>query len=207
MWSRCGCPPRAERSGPGGLCPSVFPSPLPRDNPKPMKIAALSVLSPLALLALSAAADPMNPPLTCASTSDPAKCEAIKPGPTDPLVIKSGGKELKFDVELADTEPERNLGLMYRASMADTRGMIFDMGGTSVDGFWMKDCLITIDMLFLDSKGRIIAIAQQAQPGSIRSVAPGFPYNAVLELNGGAAKRLGVKVGDAVKHKIFKNLT
>jgi uncharacterized membrane protein (UPF0127 family) len=168
-----------------------------------------ALLSPLALLALTAlpvAADPANPPLTCASTSNPTACAAVKPGPTDPLVIVSGGKELKFEAEIADTEPKRNLGLMFRASMADTHAMIFDMGGPSDTGFWMKDCLISLDMLFLDAKGRVIAIAAQARPGSVRSVAPGFAYNAVLELNGGASKRLGVKVGDVVKHKLFKNL-
>lgn len=167
---------------------------------------ALALLSPLALLALTAVADPANPPLTCASTSNPTACAAVKPGPVDPLVIVSGGKDLKFEAELADTEPKRNLGLMYRASMADNHSMIFDMGGPSDTGFWMKDCLISLDMLFLDAKGKVIAIAAQARPGSVRSVAPGFAYNAVLELNGGASKRLGIKVGDQVKHKLFKNI-
>lgn len=127
-------------------------------------------------------------------------------GPTDPLRIVSAGKTHAFTVELADTPQESEMGLMYRQSMPKDHGMIFDFGAPKQTGMWMKNCVFPQDMLFLDTDGTVIAIAENARPGSERIIDPGFPFRGVLELNGGLAKELGLKPGDKVQHKIFKNL-
>lgn len=131
-------------------------------------------------------------------------------GPTDPLIIVSAGKSLPFNVELADTPQESEMGLMYRASMPKDHGMIFDFRvkgqpNREID-MWMKNCLFPQDMLFLDDNGVVIAIVENARPGSERLINPGFPIASVLELNGGVTKELGIKTGDKVQHKLFNNL-
>jgi uncharacterized membrane protein (UPF0127 family) len=131
-------------------------------------------------------------------------------GPTDPLLIVSGGKSLPFKVELADTPQESEMGLMYRASMPKDHGMIFDFRvagqpNRPID-MWMKNCVFPQDMLFLDNDGVVIAIVENARPGSERLISPGFPIASVLELNGGITKELGIKTGDKVQHKLFNNL-
>jgi uncharacterized protein len=127
-------------------------------------------------------------------------------GPTDPLLIVSGGKSLPFKVEMADTPQETQMGLMYRASMPKDHGMIFEFRPAQEVSMWMKNCLFPQDMLFLDETGTIVAIAENARPGSERLISPGFPIASVVELNGGLTKELGIKTGDKVQHKLFNNL-
>lgn len=127
-------------------------------------------------------------------------------GPTEPLSIVSGGKTHAFKVELADTPDETSLGLMYRQSMPRDHGMIFKFTAPTSTGMWMKNCVFPQDMLFLDNDGTVLALAENARPGSLRTITPGFPYWSVLELNGGVVKELGLKPGDKVRHTIFNNV-
>lgn len=127
-------------------------------------------------------------------------------GATDPLtIVQADGKTHAFKVELADTPEKSEMGLMYRASMPKDHGMIFDFRPARDVSMWMKNCLFPQDMLFLDEKGKVLAIAENARPGSTRLISPGFPIASVLELNGGIAKELGLKPGDVIKHKLFGN--
>ena len=127
-------------------------------------------------------------------------------GPTDPLtIVSAGGKTHAFKVEMADTPEETERGLMFRASMPKDHGMIFDFRPSHEISMWMKNCLFPQDMLFLDEKGVVLAIAENARPGSTRLISPGFPIASVLELNGGIAKELGLKPGDRIQHKLFGN--
>jgi uncharacterized protein len=151
----------------------------------------LSALAMLGVLAFSA----------CASAQTPQNPE----GPTDPLTIVASGKSHAFKVELADTPREREMGLMYRTSMPKDHGMIFEFRPAEAVTMWMKNCVFPQDMLFLDDDGTIMAIAENARPGSERLIGPGFPVSGVLELNAGIVKELGLKPGDKVKHKLFGN--
>ncbi|MDP3739126.1 MAG: DUF192 domain-containing protein [Hyphomonadaceae bacterium] len=153
----------------------------------------LSALAFAGLMAFSA----------CASAQTPKNPQ----GPTDPLQIVSAGKTHAFKVELADTPQESEMGLMYRASMPKDHGMIFEFRPARDVSMWMKNCLFPQDMLFLDDDGTVLGIAENARPGSERLITPGFPIASVLELNGGIAKELGIKPGDKVKHKLFKNIS
>ncbi len=125
---------------------------------------------------------------------------------TGPLKIVSGGAVHDFTVELADDPEEVQTGLMNRESMAPDAGMIFDFGEPREANMWMKNTLIPLDMLFLDTDGTILAIARDAVPGSLRRINPGVPVKGVLELNGGQAEELGIEPGDVVQHEIFGNL-
>ncbi len=122
----------------------------------------------------------------------------------DTVVISSATGEHQFQVELADDNEERRVGLMYRAELATGTGMLFDFGDPQPISMWMKNTLIPLDMAFIDGKGVIRRIAANTTPRSLESIASGAHVTAVLEVNGGAFERLGVKAGDTVKHPIFK---
>ena len=124
---------------------------------------------------------------------------------TSPLTIESANGAHAFTVEIADEPEEITTGLMNRESMDPDAGMLFDFGQPREAAMWMKNTLIPLDMLFMDPQGKVIAIARETVPGSLRTVSPGVPVKSVLELNGGRAEELGIQPGDEVIHPIFGN--
>lgn len=122
-----------------------------------------------------------------------------------PLTIESANGAHTFTVEVADEPEEITTGLMNRKSMDADAGMLFDFGQPREAAMWMKNTLIPLDMLFMDPNGKIIAIARETVPGSLRTISPGVPVKSVLELNGGRAAELGIEPGDEVVHPIFGN--
>lgn len=123
--------------------------------------------------------------------------------PVTPLTITSGEETHAFTVEIAATPEEIQQGLMFRESLAPDAGMLFDFGQSRPASMWMKNTLIPLDMLFMDETGKVVAIARNAVPRSTRSLGPGVPVRAVLELPGGRARELGIEPGDIVRHPIF----
>jgi len=109
------------------------------------------------------------------------------------------GRELTFQVEVADTPTKRELGLQYRRDLAADRGMIFLFPTESEHTFWMKNTPIPLDMIFINSDGKIVGIVEQTVPFSLDSRAVPAASRFVLELNGGIAKRNGIKIGDSIR--------
>ena len=114
-------------------------------------------------------------------------------------IVTGGGRELTFQVEVADTPAKRELGLQYRRDLAPDRGMIFLFPSESEHSFWMKNTPIPLDMIFINRDRKIVGIVEQTVPFSTdsRSV-PGLSQF-VLEINGGLSKRHGIKAGDSVR--------
>ena len=108
-----------------------------------------------------------------------------------------------FTVEIADTEQSRERGLMFRKELPPGRGMLFDFHRERQVGFWMKNTLIPLDMIFIDGRGRIVSIEQDAKPMSEDVIMSGGQVRAVLEVDGGTARRLGIAPGDRVYNPIF----
>jgi uncharacterized membrane protein (UPF0127 family) len=119
------------------------------------------------------------------------------------LVIVTRGREIKFDVEMAVTEAQREHGLMFRKQLGPYQGMLFDFFSEQPVTFWMKNTLIPLDMVFIAGDGTIKHIHANAVPLSTDTIPSEFPVRAVLEINGGSARLLGIKPGDKVKHPIF----
>jgi uncharacterized membrane protein (UPF0127 family) len=121
------------------------------------------------------------------------------------LVVVTDKREIKFEVELALNEAERARGLMYREKLGPYDGMLFDFYQDAPVSFWMKNTLIPLDMLFIAGDGTIKHVHANAVPLSTDAIPSQFPVRAVLEINGGSARLLGIKPGDKVKHAIFGN--
>ena len=124
---------------------------------------------------------------------------------TDTLIVRSQNADHAFTVEIADSFEETARGLMFRESMPLDAGMLFDFDPPREPNMWMKNTLISLDMLFLDKDGIVVAIARNAEPHSLRRISPGMPVNGVLEINGGLAQDLGIEPGDVVLHSLFGN--
>ncbi|MEM0985864.1 MAG: DUF192 domain-containing protein [Pseudomonadota bacterium] len=144
--------------------------------------------------------------LAIEGVSTPAANAQTAPQPTleqEALSVRSDETVHTFTVEIADDPEEVATGMMGREALADDAGMLFDLGGVREASFWMKDVVIPLDMLFIDSGGQVVAIAENAVPGSIRRINPGVPVRGVLELRGGLARELSLEPGDVVQHDLF----
>jgi len=122
-------------------------------------------------------------------------------------VCKEGQIELRgewgsarFTVEVADTASERSQGLMNRQSMAKSAGMLFVYPSPRTVGFWMKNTLIPLDMIFMDATGTVQRVHENAVPLDLTMIPGGQDIQYVLEINAGMAKRFGISVGSEAKH-------
>lgn len=126
-------------------------------------------------------------------------------GQTLPISAQAVIGDRAIDLEVARTAQQQAIGLMYRTSLADNRGMLFAFESPQPMRFWMKNTLIPLDMIFLRD-GKVVAIAQ-AVPSCKTKTCPTYgtdlPVNQVIELRGGRAKEIGLKVGDQVKIKFL----
>lgn len=121
----------------------------------------------------------------------------------DRLSIDSANGERTFMVEVVREEKDRNRGLMFRQSLAEDRGMLFDYDPPQAIDFWMKNTYISLDIIFVDAAGRIITIAQNTTPLSLDHIPSGGPARGVLEIKGGLSAKLGIRAGDRVHHALF----
>ena len=81
-----------------------------------------------------------------------------------------------FQVELARTESERDQGLMYRKELDKNKGMLFIFDKEGIYPFWMKNTLIPLDMIWIDSNNKIVFIAQNVQPCKTLKLAFTAPF-------------------------------
>ncbi len=125
----------------------------------------------------------------------------IKLAAVDEVCLETG---TCFSVSLAQTEASRARGLMYRTFLAPQEGMLFVFDKDGIYPFWMKDTLISLDILWLSAGKRVVHIETQTLPMSTRSLVPSAKSRYVLEVVGGTVKRLGIKVGDSLTFRSSK---
>jgi uncharacterized membrane protein (UPF0127 family) len=108
-----------------------------------------------------------------------------------------------FAVEVVSTEADRAKGLMYRKSLPEGQGMLFDFHSDQDVSFWMQNTYIPLDMIFIRGDGRIANIVENTEPLSTKMIPSRGPVRGVLEVIGGTARKLGIAAGDKVAHPIF----
>lgn len=121
----------------------------------------------------------------------------------DLVHIRTGSSELRFTIELAATPEERSRGLMYRESLPRQAGMLFVFEHPQRVAFWMKNTLIPLDMIFVDSVGTVTRVHSNAVPHDETAIPGGDGVFAVLEINGGLAERYGIVAGSEMRHPVF----
>ena len=110
---------------------------------------------------------------------------------------------IPYQLEIAQTDSQRAAGLSNRPSLCTTCGMIFVFDVQSIYPFWMKDTLIPLDMLWLNSDSAIVTILTAVpEPGTplyqLKLYKNETPARYVIELNAGDSQKLGLKVGDQI---------
>jgi len=124
--------------------------------------------------------------------------------PEEPLaIVTRDGTRHEFRVEMAVNPDDQTIGMMFRTSMQPDEGMLFDWGRPRESSMWMRNTLIPLDMVFITQDGRIHRIHERAVPLSLATIDSRGRVRATLELKGGIAERLNLRVGDRVEHRIF----
>ncbi len=119
--------------------------------------------------------------------------------PMKPLKIqKSDGSQLSLRVEIADNDEERMKGLMFRKTMGINEGMLFVFDQDTANPFWMKNTPLPLDILFISSDQRIVAISEKTVPFSEKLIEFGTYYRFALELNAGFVAKHKIKKGDKI---------
>ena len=137
----------------------------------------------------------------------PSRLLAEEPGLSkiEPLTIATETDAVMFTVEIADTDELRERGLMFRQRLPEDRGMLFDFGQPRPVAMWMKNTYIPLDMLFIRPDGKIAYIAENTVPKSLDAIGISEPVLAVLELAAGVTRKHGIRAGDTVYHRLFRN--
>jgi uncharacterized membrane protein (UPF0127 family) len=112
------------------------------------------------------------------------------------------GKDKKdprtFTVWIADSPSRQEQGLMFVRDLPAAQGMLFPLAKPRAMSMWMKNTYVELDMVFIGEKGAIDQIIEHARPLSLETLSSQKPVAAVLEIKGGEAARLELKVGDRV---------
>lgn len=131
----------------------------------------------------------------------PAESGSILPGPfVWATAVFPSGQE--FRLEIARTPVERARGYMFREQVADEEGMLFLFPEDGLHEFWMKNCRVALDLIWLDADLQVVQIAAEQLPcpeeGPCPDIFPMRPARYVLEVAAGVAARHGLQVGDRV---------
>ena len=116
-------------------------------------------------------------------------------------IATTDGKLQKFNAEFARSEAEKATGLMFRERLADDEGMLFMWNTSSLRQFWMKNTLINLDILFIDSDYRVVHIEESAHKGSLRIISSLLPVQYVLEINAGQSQLRKITPGALLSAK------
>ncbi len=145
----------------------------------------------------------------------PAACADAAPEPADapaavdfretPLTLETASGAHRFTAEVAETPAQRERGLMFRETMPEDHGMIFDYHHDANISMWMKNTILPLDMVFISADGTVFDVVKGAVPYSLDVISSGGMVRAVLEVNAGTVDRIGIRRGDKVRHEIFGN--
>jgi uncharacterized protein len=112
-----------------------------------------------------------------------------------------------FNLEIAQTQQQRQTGLMHRTTLSKNNGMLFIFPNLAQHTFWMKNTLIPLDIIWIDSKFKIIHIENNVQPcneNPCPTYFPDLPSKYVLEINSNLTKQYNIKIGDTIKFQHFQ---
>lgn len=113
-------------------------------------------------------------------------------------VMRGDMRITELHVEVADDLQEKLNGLMFRESLSSGHGMLFIYDPSENAHMWMKNTLIPLDMLFINSNQQIVHIHHKAEPHSLKPIGAGQMTSAVIEIAGGEAKARDIRVGDRI---------
>lgn len=109
-----------------------------------------------------------------------------------------------IDIEIADNDQKTAQGLMYRSSMPQNAGMLFLMPNEEIQGFWMRNTYIPLDMIFVNNNKEIVTIHRNTTPMLESSYISTAPALYVVEVNAGFCSKKSINEGDKIEFTTIK---
>tara|TARA_B100000686_G_scaffold300421_1_gene334937 strand:+ start:6 stop:515 length:510 start_codon:yes stop_codon:yes gene_type:complete len=107
-------------------------------------------------------------------------------------------ERIEFSVLIAESNKDRRQGLMHIEFMKENQGMLFVFNPPRRVSMWMRNTPMSLDILFINRNGEVINMEENTTPYSTKALSSGGTIRWVLEINGGLAKKMGIKTGDLV---------
>ncbi len=104
----------------------------------------------------------------------------------------------QFDIEFAESDYEIETGMMYRKSIPKNTGMLFVFNDSRPRSFWMKNCFVSLDMVFIATDSTVVSIQKNTPIQSELSQPSEGPAQYVLEIEGGMSDAIGIEKGDKI---------
>jgi uncharacterized membrane protein (UPF0127 family) len=123
------------------------------------------------------------------------------PTPGNTVVFQTASGNVEVFVEIADSPEKMREGLMFRESLPEDSGMLFIFEGEAIRSFWMKNTLLPLDMIFINSELEIVHIEKDVQPcesDPCRTYSSQLPAEYVIEVNAGFSQRKDLNAGDSL---------
>lgn len=126
--------------------------------------------------------------------------ESLDQFPRARLQIRTSAGQQQFDIWVANNNARAEQGLMFVRNLPVDQGMLFPLATPQVISMWMRNTLISLDMVFIDAHWRVVDLKQHATPMSDALITPDQPVKAVLELAAGEIARRQIRPGDPVQY-------
>jgi len=159
------------------------------------KLLPIVILSIISLLVVSCQ-DNTEQPIKHAQISD-GQPKFEKEGELS-FLKPDGAQIVKINIEVADDEASRQQGLMNRSFMSNEQGMLFIFDKQEPQAFWMRNTIISLDIIYVNTQKEIVSIVEDAAPFSDRSLPSKGPAIYVVEVNGGFCAQHGIASGDKI---------
>ena len=144
-----------------------------------------------------------NGPGSSAANDTPLALENEVPFRSDGslTILRGNDSLLTLDIEIADTDSARERGMMQRSGLPHMSGMLFLMPTEEVQGFWMSNTQVSLDIIFANGEGEIVSISKYAKPLSPETLWSEAPAEYILEVMAGFADEQGITKGDVITWK------
>lgn len=145
----------------------------------------------------SKSSEPQGAGTEDAGIQAPMRTEFLKEGMLS-FYTAAGEYITTIDIELAEAYEERRLGLMFRTAMEENQGMFFIWPTDVRQSFWMKNTILPLDMIFINSNNEIVTIQKNTTPYAETQYPSTRPAQFVLEVNAGYCDKFGIGEGDKI---------
>ncbi|MGG6293119.1 DUF192 domain-containing protein [Leptolyngbya sp. AN02str] len=159
----------------------------------------------LSVLLMGCTNAPADSPSSSPAPNPSTAAEAQTMAQSLPITAEATMADQVIQLEVARSPQEQAMGLMYRPSLEDNRGMLFPFRRARPVQFWMRNVLIPLDMVFLrNGEVQAIVTAPPCDADPCPTYGPRVPVDSVIELRGGRAAEIGLSEGDRVELRFLE---